>query len=152
MTGRTGRYLVVIYALEQADGPHVPTGRIARVVERSPAAATEMVQRLAGDGLVEYERYSGVQLTEPGRDRAADLFGTHQTLCRFFRDVLSLDDYAREALSLAGVVDPEIARRLETTVLPPSDTTPEPVTLLPTLERSAFPQDGERPDTSRHRE
>lgn len=136
VTSRTARYLVVIYALERTEEPPVRTGRIARVVDRSPAATTEMIQRLAADGLVEHEPYAGVTLTEVGRAEAADLYETHVTLCRFFRDVLDIDDYAWEALSLAGVVDGEIASRLEGTILPPENSSSRPYRLLPSGDRS----------------
>lgn len=128
--GRTVQYLVVIYALEQAEGTPVPTGRIAGTLDRSPSATTEMMQRLAADNLVEYERYSGVQLTAEGQIRATELYETHETLCRFFRDILTIDDYAREALLLAGTVSPKIAHRLETTVLPQTSLSKE-ITPLP---------------------
>ncbi|MGQ4557028.1 metal-dependent transcriptional regulator [Halobellus sp. GM3] len=131
MTGKTAQYLVVIYALEEMEGPPVRSGRIARLVDRSPSATTEMIQRLAENGLVEHEPYTGVELTEEGRERAAGLYETHVTFCRFFRDVLELDDYAREALLLAGVVDREIAKRLEGTILPPDDVRSKPIRLLP---------------------
>lgn len=143
MTGRTAQYLIVIYALEHAEGVPVPTGQVGRVLDRSPAAATEMIQRLADDELVEYERYYGVKLTTYERKQAADLFETHETFCRFFRDVPMLDDYANEALSLAGVVDPEIARRLETTILPPDDATSKSV-IFSTLEQSTLTEGDEQ--------
>jgi DtxR family Mn-dependent transcriptional regulator len=130
VTGQTAQYLVVIYGLEQRDGPPVPTGRIARVLDRSPSAATEMIQRLAENCLVEHEPYSGVELTAAGRERAADLYASHETLCRFFRDVLGLEEYAQEALTLAGVVDSDITHRLETTIIPRTEPQSGPLTPL----------------------
>ncbi|WP_129116629.1 metal-dependent transcriptional regulator [Halegenticoccus tardaugens] len=150
--GRNAQYLVVIYALEHTDGAPVATGRIARLLNRSPAAATEMIQRLANDELVQYERYSGVELTDAGREQAAELYDTHKTLCRFFRDVLTLDNYAQEALSLAGAVDPDIARRLETTILPPDSDTMKPITLLPSREQLPPTKGKEQTDASQNQE
>lgn len=137
--GRTAAYLVVVHTLELDTGAPVPTGLVARALDRSPAAATGMIQRLAEDGLVQHEPYTGVELTESGRARAVPLSETHETLCRFFRDVLSLDEdtYPQEALSLAGVVDPQIADRLETTVLASADPSSRPPILLPNVERPA---------------
>lgn len=105
MTWPTAQYLVIIYALEQREESPIRTGRIAQLLGRSPSATTEMIQRLADAGFVEHEPYTGVELTEMGRERAASLYETHETLCRFFRDVLDLNDYAQEALTLVGVVD-----------------------------------------------
>lgn len=125
--GRVAQYLVVIYALEQSDGTPVSTGRIARELDRSPSAATEMIQRLEVDGFVKHEPYTGVQLTETGRERAQDLYESYQTLCRFFRDVLELEEYEQEALELAGTVSPIVTRRLATTVVPHGSTSEVPM-------------------------
>lgn len=116
--GHVAQYLIVIYALEQSEGTPVPTGRIATELDRSPSAATEMIQRLEAEGFVEHEPYAGVHLTGPGRDRAQDLFESHQTLCRFFREVLELEEYEQEALELAGTVSSTVTQRLARTVVP----------------------------------
>lgn len=112
------QYLVVIYGLAQSKGVPVATGQIAQELERSPSATTEMIQRLEIDGFVEHEPYTGVYLTETGRERAQDLYESHQTLCRFFRDVLNLEEYEQEALELAGTVSPTVTQRLASTVIP----------------------------------
>ena len=44
----------------------VRNGELANILEISPASATEMVQRLARKGFVEYEPYKGVRLTTTG--------------------------------------------------------------------------------------
>jgi len=44
----------------------VRNGELADILSVSPASATEMVQRLAGKGFVEYEPYKGVRLTPTG--------------------------------------------------------------------------------------
>lgn len=123
--GRVPQYLVVIYALERAGETPVATGRIAAELDRSPSTATEMVQRLAADGLVEYEPYTGVELTDSGRERARERYETYRTLRRFFRDVLDIEACEREALALAGNVSPVVADRLRQTIVPPNTTSPE---------------------------
>jgi len=123
--GRVAQYLVVMYALERAGETPVATGRIAAELDRSPSTATETVQRLAADGLVEYEPYVGVELTDSGRERARERYETYRTLRRFFRDVLDIEAYEREALALAGNVSPDVADRLRQTIVPPTTTSPE---------------------------
>lgn len=123
--GRIAHYLIVIYRLEQELNPPVSTGRIAQELDRSPPAVTEMIQRLEAKDLVKHEPYSGVELTNAGRERAQDLNESHQTLCRFFRDVLGLEEYEEEALELAGTVSPTVTNRLKTTVLPGKSLTPQ---------------------------
>lgn len=123
--GRVPQYLVAIYALERAGETPVATGRIAAELDRSPSTTTETVQRLAADGLVEYEPYTGVELTDSGRERARERYETYRTLRRFFRDVLDIEAYDQEALALAGNVSPVVADRLRQTIVPPNTTSPE---------------------------
>lgn len=114
---RVAQYLLVVYAHERDDGPPVPPGAVARALDRSPSATTEMLQRLADDGLVRYEPYEGVELTEQGRERATKLYDTYRTLSAFFEDVLDLDDPDREARALADTVSPTVAQRLDDLLL-----------------------------------
>jgi Mn-dependent DtxR family transcriptional regulator len=113
------QYLLVLYLAEREDGrqTRLSTGDLAERVGRSPAAATEMVQRLEAKNLVAYEPYDGATLTPEGRDAAEDLYETYVTLSRFFRDVLELDGYEQAARKVAGNVSPAVVDRLATTLL-----------------------------------
>ncbi|OYR59305.1 metal-dependent transcriptional regulator [Halorubrum halodurans] len=111
---RAARYLLALYIAEHRSAPPVSSGRVAELVDRSPAAATEMLQRLEDDGLVELEPYRGATLTESGRERASDLHETYVALSWFFRDVLDLDAHEREAMEMAGLLSPDVADRLVT--------------------------------------
>lgn len=110
------QYLLAVYIAQQRGDPPVPPGAVAEALDRSPAAATEALQRLADDGLVSYEAYEGATLTERGRERAARLHETYVTLSWFFRSVLDLEDYESEAMELAGLVSPAVAERLAATL------------------------------------
>lgn len=110
-------YLLVLYMAERQRSPPIPPGDVATELDRSPPAATEMLQRLASEGLVTYEAYEGATLTEEGRDRAAELYETYDTLEQFFRDVLELDGAKTEAMQLAGAISPTVADRLAATLL-----------------------------------
>jgi len=114
---RVSQYLLVVYVHERDDEPPIAPGRVARTLDRSPSATTEMLQRLADDDLLAYEPYDGVELTEQGRDRAADLYDTYRTLSTFFEHVLDLDDPDREARELADTVSPTVAQRLDDLLL-----------------------------------
>jgi DtxR family Mn-dependent transcriptional regulator len=60
-------YLETLYAFyEISPGKQVRNGELADILSVSPASATEMVQRLARKGFVEYEPYKGVRLTTTG--------------------------------------------------------------------------------------
>jgi len=115
MTG-TNRYLLVLYRAERRrDGPIPPTD-VADAVGRSPAATTEMLQRLDERGLVRYEPYEGATLTDDGRETAEKLYEAFATLSAFFRDALDIEDHEAEAARVAGTISPSVAERVATTL------------------------------------
>lgn len=111
MTG-AAQYLLVIHMGELRDSAPVPPGDIASALDRSPAAVTEMLQRLETRGLVVHEPYEGATLTAEGHDRATDLYRTYRTLSQFFEEVLDLEHPEEEAFRIAGHVRPTVADRL----------------------------------------
>ncbi|AUV83824.1 metal-dependent transcriptional regulator [Salinigranum rubrum] len=116
------QYLLAVYLVEREASAPVAPGTVADAVNRSPSAATEMLQRLDERGLVVHEPYEGASLTPAGRDTAEELHETYLVLSRFFRDVLELDDYDDEAMRLAGNVSPVVAEQLATNLLDDEDT------------------------------
>ncbi|SEH66232.1 iron (metal) dependent repressor, DtxR family [Halopenitus malekzadehii] len=114
-------YLLGLYIVEHRSAPPVSSGRLAAVLDRSPAATTEMLQRLETRGLVDYEPYEGATLTPSGRDRADGLHRSYVTLSWFFRAVLDLDAAEREAMRMAGIVSPSVTDRLAETLLTNGD-------------------------------
>ena len=111
------QYLLVVARLTASGDEPVGSGRVADELGRSPSSSTEMLQRLADQGLVDYRPYEGVRLTDAGRERAAELQESYLVLRRFFDDVLELDEPDAEAFELAGSVSPLVTDRLATTVL-----------------------------------
>ena len=104
-------YLETLYEFhEKSPGDRVRNGELASYLGVSPASATEMVQRLAKNGFVDYVPYKGTCLTEKGlehgmmmkrRHRLAEVLLTklpfegdvHETACRLehaFNDDLEL--------------------------------------------------------------
>jgi Mn-dependent DtxR family transcriptional regulator len=112
------QYLLVLYIAERRGSPPIAPGDVADAVDRSPSAATEMLQRLEERGLAVHEAYEGARLTPEGRETAAELYETYTTLSQFFHEVLELDDYETEAMRLAGTVSPTVVDRLASTLLP----------------------------------
>ena len=108
-------YLETMYAFYENDPQSlVRTGDLASAMKVSPASATEMVQRLASKGFVNYIPYKGASLTELGlemgqqmkrRHRLAEVlldklpfFGNvHETACRLEH---AIDDDLEVALTL----------------------------------------------------
>ena len=76
-------YLKAIYLLEARTGKPAPISKVAERLAVAPASVTEMVQRLARDGLVKHVRYGGVSLTGRGRRAALRVVRRHRLLETF---------------------------------------------------------------------
>ncbi|MFA1612297.1 metal-dependent transcriptional regulator [Halobellus rubicundus] len=111
------QYLLALYIAEHRESTPVSSGTVADLLGKSTATTTETFQRLADDGLVEYERYEGARLTDEGRERAAELHETYVALSWFFRTVLDLDGYETEARRLASSVSADVSDQLVSTFL-----------------------------------
>ena len=83
-------YLINILRLTEGNGV-VKTTELANYMKVSPASVTEMLKVLQKEGLVNYERYRGVSLTEEGNKRARDLRRKHHIMERFLTDILEID-------------------------------------------------------------
>ena len=84
-------YLKAIYLLEARTAKPAPTGKLADRLAVAPASVTEMVQRLARDGLVKHVRYRGVRLTAEGRRVALSVVRRHRLLETFLVSELGMD-------------------------------------------------------------
>ncbi len=73
-------YLKTIYKLQQESGGAVSTGALAKAMHFAPASTTNMAKRLAKLGLVEYEAYQGLRLTEAGRSIALEAIRHYRLL------------------------------------------------------------------------
>jgi DtxR family transcriptional regulator, manganese transport regulator len=58
---------------------------IASALKISQASVTNMVQRLAADGLLKYEKYRGLVLTPAGEKVARNIAHRHRLLSDFFK-------------------------------------------------------------------
>ncbi len=106
-------YLKVIYKLQQRDGP-VPTTAIAERLELSTAAISKMVKHLAALGLVEHNRYQGVELTEAGEKIALEVIRHHRLLELYLVEALGLpwDRVDAEADLLEHVLSEDVEERI----------------------------------------
>lgn len=84
-----GRYLVAIYRLGDDRRGRITTGEVSEYFDVSPSSATEMFEKLATAGVVDYERYHGVTLTEDGERIARELDRRQRIVHTFFASTLS---------------------------------------------------------------
>jgi DtxR family transcriptional regulator, Mn-dependent transcriptional regulator len=91
LTPRAVDYLETIYLLSLSNDT-VGVSRVASEREVTIPTARAAVRRLKEGGFVRQERYGKILLTEKGRARAENIYGTHRALFRFLHEVLGVDE------------------------------------------------------------
>jgi DtxR family transcriptional regulator, Mn-dependent transcriptional regulator len=107
-------YLREIYKL-RLEGGRATTSSIAERMGVRPPSATAMVKRLAALGLVEHERYRGVELTPAGERVALEVIRHHRLLEMYLSQALglSLDEVHSEADRLEHALSEELEARID---------------------------------------
>jgi DtxR family Mn-dependent transcriptional regulator len=82
-------YLEAIYSINEK-GRQAKNQDLSEKLKVSPPSVTQMIQRLAEEGLVEYEPYKGAALTGKGMALAQKVVRKHRLLERFLYDYLKL--------------------------------------------------------------
>ena len=111
-------YLKAIYQAEisqDSRGKLVPMGQLSSALGVVPGTATTMVKALAETGLVLYEPYAGVQLTEAGQKLAALVLRRHRLLELFLVKVLDMswDEVHEEAERLEHAASDRLIDRID---------------------------------------
>src|SRR5688572_2888039 len=93
----------------------LPMGQLAAALGVAPGTATTMVKTLAESGLVEYEPYTGVALTEAGEKLAALVVRRHRVVELFLVRVMGYrwDEVHDEAEQLEHVVSDRLIDRMD---------------------------------------
>lgn len=113
LTGTVEDYLKAIYELERGSAA-AGTNDIAQLLALTPASVTGMVKRLADQGLLAYEPYRGVKLTEAGRRAALRTLRRHRVIESYLVQVLgySWDRVHDEAERLEHAASEELVDRM----------------------------------------
>ena len=83
-TFRMEDYLETIYELVQHKG-YATLADVAEYLNVQPPSVTTMMRRLDESGLLNYEKYRGIKLTERGMDIAKIIHNRHSVLSEFLR-------------------------------------------------------------------
>ena len=106
-------YIEAIFHI--VDEKKVARGKeIAKRLKVSRASVTEALRSLSKKGLVNYEPYEVITLTEKGKEVAEDVVRRHEALKAFFIKVLAIDDAIAEesACRIEHAAPPEVIDRL----------------------------------------
>ena len=106
-------YLEAIYHQAQADGV-ARVSQIARHLAVNKSSVTGALRNLADRGLVDYDPYQYVKLTDPGRKLAKDVAWRHGVLQRFLTEVLNVEQHkaAQTACKLEHSMDHQVLNKL----------------------------------------
>jgi DtxR family Mn-dependent transcriptional regulator len=83
-------YLEAIYSFNEK-GELAKNTELSKKLKVAPPSVTQMIQKLAKEGLVDYQPYKGTSLTGKGMALAQRVVRKHRLLERFFHDYLGMN-------------------------------------------------------------
>lgn len=89
ITKREEEYLETMYLLHKNKGI-IRVKDIAKALRVKPPSVVDALKKLSEKGLIEYEKYDRILLTEKGRKIAEETYVKHRLLTEFFIDVLGI--------------------------------------------------------------
>lgn len=106
-------YLECVFELTERGEP-AKTTDIAELLKVAPATVTEMIQKLAAEHYLNYEKYKGVLLTDKGMKVARRIKRKHRLVERFFYDVVGAKrrESHEEACRLEHIISDESERKI----------------------------------------
>jgi DtxR family manganese transport transcriptional regulator len=105
-------YLEIIYELVQQKG-YATLADVAEYLNVQPPSVTTMMRRLDHSGLLNYEKYRGIRLTEKGMDIAKIIHDRHSVLSEFLKMIGVSEKIANEdAESMEHHLHPQTMHRL----------------------------------------
>lgn len=86
LTASMEDYLEMISRICQAEG-YVRINQLADKLNVRPSSVTKVIQKLDVLGMVDYEKYEIIQLTEAGRSIGNFLLKRHEIVCQFLKNI-----------------------------------------------------------------
>jgi len=107
-------YLKAIYVLQREAGPPVRTSALADYLDVTPPTVTSMLEKLDERGLVNREKYKGVELTPEGEAVALEVLRHHRLLESYLAEHLDYtwSEVHDEADALEHHISEEFERRV----------------------------------------
>lgn len=129
LTAPVEDYLKAIFEIELADAastggqsPVAGTNEIAQSLGIAPASVTGMLHRLSEQGLISYERYRGVRLSDAGRRAALRTIRRHRVIEAYLAKALGYpwDRVHEEAERLEHAASDELIDRMAAAIGEPT--------------------------------
>ena len=108
-------YIKELYHITDRGHDQVTTNGIASALSTSPAAASAMLKRLTGKGLVNHLKYKGAVLSEEGKEVALEIIRKHRLWETFLVNKLNFcwDEVHEVAEQLEHIHSPLLIERLD---------------------------------------
>ena len=102
-------YIEAIYVAEINDKP-LKGAELARMLNISRASVSEALSKLVSKGLIQYESYGIVSLTQKGQKEAQNVYTKHKILKNFFETVLGIspDEASDNACKIEHIISENI--------------------------------------------
>lgn len=105
-------YLEMIYRL-QSEAQPVRIKELARCLHVKPSSASKMTGNLKKQGLVAFEKYGTVTLTEEGLNLGKYLLFRHKVLHRFFCYINQNTDELEQVEKVEHFIDPRTVHNIQ---------------------------------------
>ncbi|MFS0821743.1 metal-dependent transcriptional regulator [Bacillus sp. 1P02SD] len=114
ISAKRERYLLEIYANMNDDG-FARVSQLAKLLNVSVPSASKMAKKLKEDGLIEFQRYGMISLTEKGNQLAEQLAFNHEVLSRFLRLIKVEDEeIENEVKKIESYISSDVIKKLNT--------------------------------------
>lgn len=104
-------YLEMIYRLSQRED-FTRVLKLASALNVQPPSASNMVQKLADNNWLHYEKYGIIRLTDKGRQRGSYLLQRHRTVEKFLL-FLGLEDVLEDTEKIEHNISPAALAQIE---------------------------------------
>lgn len=108
-------YLKSIYHLSHGGELEVSTNAIAEDISTKPASVSDMIRKLSNKGVINYQKYKGVQISKKGKQIALDVVRKHRLWEVFLVEKLGFnwDEVHDVAEQLEHIKSPLLIKRLD---------------------------------------
>lgn len=108
-------YLKTIYHLSEAGDNDVTTNALAESLDTKPASVSDMVRRLSQKGVIEYQKYRGVNISKKGKPIALGVIRKHRLWEVFLVEKLGLnwDEVHEIAEQMEHIRSPLLIKQLD---------------------------------------
>lgn len=108
-------YLKTIYHLSEGTGNPVSTNAIADTLNTRAASVTDMIKKLSNKGVITYQKYRGVRVSEEGQKAALQVIRKHRLWEVFLVQKLKFnwDEVHEVAEQLEHIKSPLLIKRLD---------------------------------------